>query len=42
MTTGGWIMMTVSLAAVWSGAFWCYRKVLSSPQEEKVPVGFGP
>lgn len=35
-------MMTVSLLAVWLGAFWCYKKVLTSPQEEKVPVGFGP
>lgn len=42
MTTGGWIMMGVSLAAVWLGAFWCYMRVLTSPQEEKVPAGFGP
>jgi hypothetical protein len=42
MTTLGWIFMSVSLIAVWGGAFWCYRKVLQTPQEEKVPVGFGP
>ena len=42
MTTMGWIFMTLSLSAVWGGAFWCYRKVLQTPQEEKVPVGFGP
>lgn len=42
MTTGGWIMMSISLFVVWSGSFWCYKKVLTSPQEEKVPVGFGP
>lgn len=42
MTTGGWIWMLVSLGAVWGLAAWCYRKVLSTPQEEKVPTGFGP
>lgn len=42
MTVGGWIMMTVSLSVVWAGAFWCYRMVLASPQDEKVPIGFGP
>lgn len=42
MTTAGWIFMSLSLFAVWFGAFWCYKKVLSTPAEEKVPVGFGP
>ena len=42
MTTGGWIMMAVSLIVVWGGCAWCYKKILSSPEEEKVPVGFGP
>lgn len=42
MTTGGWIMMSVSLFVVWAGAIWCYKKVLTSPQEEKAPKGFGP
>jgi hypothetical protein len=42
MTTGGWLMMIVSLGVVWSGAFWCFAKVLKTPQEEKVPIGFGP
>lgn len=42
MTTGGWIFMVISLAVVWSGCIWCYKKVLTSPQEEKVPIGFGP
>lgn len=42
MTTFGWIFMIVSLAGVWGGSFWCYRKVLQTPQEEKAPVGFGP
>jgi hypothetical protein len=27
---------------VWVGTFWCFKKVLSSPQDEKAPPGFGP
>ncbi len=42
MTTSGWIWMTVSLVFVWSLTFWCYRKVLTSPQDESVPPGYGP
>lgn len=42
MTTLGWIFMTVSLTCVWGGAVWCYRKVLQTPADEKVPVGLGP
>lgn len=42
MTTFGWIFMTVSLTCVWGGAFWCFKKVLETPEEEKVPIGFGP
>jgi hypothetical protein len=34
--------MTFSLTLVWVGTFWCYRRILRSPQDEKVPVGFGP
>ncbi len=42
MTTLGWIFMTVSLTVVWGGVIWCFRKVLQTPEEEKVPTGFGP
>jgi len=42
MTTGGWITMTLSLILVWGGTFWCFWKVLASPQDEKTPAGFGP
>ncbi len=35
-------MMGISLCVVWFGCAWCYRRILSSPAEEKVPVGFGP
>ena len=41
LSTAGWIIMLVSLALVWGGTFWCFRKVLASPQEEKVPPGYG-
>lgn len=42
MTAGGWATMLISLAVVWGGVFWCFRRVLQSPQEEKAPPGFGP
>ena len=42
MTTLGWIFMTVSLTFVWAGTIWCYKRILSTPQEEKAPSGFGP
>ena len=42
MTTAGWIMMIISLAFVWSLVIWCYKRILSSPQKEEVPPGFGP
>lgn len=42
MTTGGWITMIASLIGVWGGAFWCFKRVLTAPTEEKVPPGFGP
>lgn len=42
MTVGGWITMTFSLVLVWFGTFWCFWKVLTTKEEEKVPAGFGP
>jgi hypothetical protein len=42
MTIGGWITMLLSLAFVWGGCFWCFKRVLQSPAEEKAPPGFGP
>ena len=42
MTTAGWITMLVSLSVVWGGTFWCFRKVLETPQHEEAPPGFGP
>ena len=34
--------MIVANVAVWGGVIWCFRKVLETPEEEKVPMGFGP
>jgi hypothetical protein len=42
MTTAGWITMLIALSVVWGAAILCFRKVLSTPQEEKAPPGFGP
>ena len=42
MTAGGWVTMILSLTIVWGGTFWCFKKVLSTPEDEKVPPGYGP
>ena len=42
MTIGGWITMILSLAVVYGSTFLCFKKVLETPAEEKVPTGFGP
>jgi hypothetical protein len=42
MTTLGWIFMALSLTMVWGGVFWCFKKVLETPAEEKAPPGYGP
>lgn len=34
--------MILSLAFVWLGTFWCFWKVLTTPEQEQVPVGLGP
>ena len=33
MTTAGLVLMIVSLTSVWGLAIWCFRKVLSGPQD---------
>lgn len=35
MTTLGWIFMATSLTMVWAGTFWCFYKVLTSPQADQ-------
>lgn len=41
LSAAGWATMIFSLSVVWGGAFWCFRRVLQSPQEEKTPIGLG-
>ncbi|MGQ0764768.1 MAG: hypothetical protein ACT4OZ_03785 [Gemmatimonadota bacterium] len=41
MNTGGWITMVASLVFVWGLVIWCFWRVMKSPEEEKVPTGFG-
>ena len=41
LTTGGWITMIASLVLVWGGTYWCFKKVLETPSEEKAPPGYG-
>lgn len=36
MKPGGWILLIVSTACVWSLTAWCYWKVLSAPPEDHV------
>ena len=38
MTTGGWLMLIVSLTTVWSLAIWCYYKVLTYDEVPPEPV----
>jgi hypothetical protein len=38
MTTGGWLVMAVSLMFVWGLTFWCYFRVLTAPPEDHVVV----
>jgi cbb3-type cytochrome oxidase subunit 3 len=42
MTLGGWFTMIFSLVLVWGGTFWCFWKVMQSPQDEQAPSGYGP
>jgi hypothetical protein len=43
MTGGGWILLLVSTAFVWSLTIWCYYKVLTAPPEDftKPPDSLG-
>lgn len=41
MTVAGWFTMAVSLTCVWGLVIWCYRRILRSPGDEKVPPGLG-
>ena len=41
LSAAGWATMIFSLVLVWVGTLVCFKKVLESPSEEKVPTGFG-
>lgn len=34
MTLGGWVLLVVSLSAVFGLAGWCYARVLGAPPDE--------
>ncbi len=40
MTTGGWIVMILSVGTVSTVFFWCLWKVLSTPDESEKLHGF--
>ncbi|MFK7740210.1 MAG: hypothetical protein AB8H80_07790 [Planctomycetota bacterium] len=44
LTTGGWIMMTLSIVAVTTLVIYCYKRILTQPdpKDMDVPGGFGP
>ncbi|MCR9243848.1 MAG: hypothetical protein NXI31_02370 [bacterium] len=43
LTTGGWTMMILSIGFVGTLVFCCYKKILTSPNDEPdLPGGLGP
>jgi len=43
LTTGGWIFMLLSIGIVTTLVVWCFKKVLSAPNDEpNLPPGLGP
>jgi hypothetical protein len=41
MTTGGWIIMLLSLAFVWGLTGWSFYRVLTAPPEDTSPTPSG-
>lgn len=37
MTTGGWVLLVVSLTFVWSLLIWCYNRVLKGHNIDEGP-----
>lgn len=37
MTPAGWMLLVVSLTAVWSLLIWCYAKILKGEDVEEGP-----
>lgn len=44
LTTGGWILMIVSITAVTALTIGCYKHILGNPKEDEpdLPPGLGP
>jgi hypothetical protein len=44
LSTGGWIMMILSIGAVTSLVVFCYRRILTHPEDDEpdLPGGLGP
>ena len=44
LSTGGWIMMILSIAAVTALVVYCYKRILTHPEmdEPDLPGGLGP
>jgi hypothetical protein len=38
MTFFGWVFLVTSLTFVWGLTIWCFRRVLSFPEEPPEPV----
>lgn len=36
LSAGGWALMIVSLAFVWTLVAWCFRRVLTAPADDHV------
>lgn len=42
LTPAGWIFMLVSCISVTWLTYWCFKRVLSQPDEPDLPPGLGP
>ena len=43
LTTGGWILMLLSIVSMTALTIWCFKKVLFPPHDEpNLPPGLGP
>ncbi len=44
LSTGGWIMMILSIGAVTTLVIYCYKRILTHPEQKEpdLPGGLGP
>jgi hypothetical protein len=44
LSAGGWAMMIFSITAVTALVFWCYKRILTHPENDEpdLPGGLGP